>query len=116
MTNAVQDDLGDGALAVDVLVAGLVIDRAREALQGLGLGRGIALEGERQRGRIGPEATGIAWLICSAWSGATCFSRSGGGAGGAACVTESSGVEFATPAIAAKPIRPSTPAPIVSRG
>ena len=65
---------------------------------------------------LGPDATGIAAFILSAWSGATCLRSRGGGAGGAACAAGFPEVELATPAMAANPISPSTPAPIVSRG
>ena len=84
MADAVEHDLSDRALAVLVLVAGFVIDRAREAVERLRAGRGIALELERRRGRIGPAATGISALSFTAWSGASGRTSIGGGAGGAA--------------------------------
>src|SRR5947209_8266956 len=52
VTHAVENHLGDRALAVVALIAGLVIGRAREALDRLRAGRRIALEYERGRGRI----------------------------------------------------------------
>src|SRR6185503_20329752 len=54
MADAVEHHLRDCALAVFVLVAGFVIDRAGKAFERLGPGRGIALEHERRSGRVWP--------------------------------------------------------------
>src|SRR6185369_12635498 len=50
----VQDNLSDGALAVVVLAARLIVDRARETLERLLARSFVALELERRRSRIGP--------------------------------------------------------------
>ena len=52
MPNAVQNDLGDRALAILVLVAGLIIDRAREAVERLRPCALAALEDEGCGSRI----------------------------------------------------------------
>ena len=53
MADTVENDLGDGALAVVILAAGLVIDGAGKAGEGLGAGCRIALEREWLRRRVG---------------------------------------------------------------
>ena len=53
MANPVQDDLGDSARAILVLVPGFVINSAREAVQRLRAGCRIPLEDECRRRRVG---------------------------------------------------------------
>ena len=53
MADAVEDDLGDGALAVGAFLAGFVIDGAGQALERAGTGRRIDLaEREGRSGRV----------------------------------------------------------------
>ena len=53
MADAIEDDLRDRAFAVVVLASSFVIDRAREALEGLLARVRAAFEGERLRGGVG---------------------------------------------------------------
>ncbi len=84
VADPVEHDLSYRALAVGVLVAGLVIDGAREAVQRLRPRRVLPVKLKGAAAGFGPPVSGISALTLSACCGAMDCRISGGGAGAAA--------------------------------